>query len=1182
MMATAFLTTLQSLGVEVSAASEQLRYRDPQGLLTPALREHIARHKEVLLAALRQSDVAQPVSLRNDSCKHNDRRKLLACATWQATSEEPPAVRLPVVVDRYPLSPAQERLWFMDQLVTDSALYNEALALRLSGALNIPALADALNEVVRRHEALRTSFAAVDGQPCQHIYATSNLEVRCFELRHLPDKACAARALAREFAGKPFKLNQPPLIRAGLLTLAPDEHLLVFGLHHIICDGWSSGILLQEMSQLYNAYCRGEASPLPEPALQYSDFTLWQRQRINRGELDSEMQYWQQQLGPSLPVMELPADRPRPLVPSYRGASLGFELCREISQEVKDLSRANGVTTFMTLLAAWQVLLGRYCAQDEVVVGTVAANRSHAGLEQIIGLMVNTLPIKGELTDNPTFQQLLARVKEVAIGAYQHQELPYEKLVAELAVQRDVSRRPIIEMMLVMEQGLTRQVEWNGLTVSEAKIDTETAKYDLMISLQEKGDRFAGRIEYATDLFDEPRIRRIAESYQRLISAIVAQPDQRVKDLPLLTESEQRLLIEWNDTAVPYADHKNIHQMFEEQVARMPDAIAAVYEAEHLTYHELNGRANQWADHLRRSGVAPGSLVGLCVERSLDMTIGVLAILKAGGAYLPLDPAYPKDRLSFMLADAQSAVLLTQKHLLERLPDHQATVVCMDSDRSVIKDRCREDSAAAATTDDLAYVIYTSGSTGRPKGTSLPHGALVNLIRWHAAAFRPLPRSLQFASPSFDVSFYEMFTTWAAGGTLFIITEESRMDIPALAGFLADHAIEKAVLPVVVLQQLAEEHRFRGQRLTSLREVITTGEQLQITRPVVNLFTDFRLCSLHNHYGPSETHVVTAYSLNAVPDSWPAHPCIGKPIANAQMYILDQHLNLAPLGTLGELHIGGVSLARGYLHRPDLTAERFVPNPFSRRSGQRLYKTGDLVHYLNDGSIAFIGRADHQVKVRGFRVELGEIEAVLNQHPAVRESVVVTRETAPGHQHLVAYVAADRKQRVTADDLRAHLRERLPEHMLPAAYITMEKLPLTANGKIDRSALTLSYRPSVAQPEDLVQARTPAEELVAKIWREVLDVEKIGINSNFFSLGGHSLLASQIILRLREIFCVDIPVRGMFEAPTVSGIVKVLSGIWGGREIVEEIAWTYSQVEQLSDQDTEAFLAQHHSKCSAE
>lgn len=1139
-----FLNALQSLGVELSAVGDRLMYRAPQGTITPALRREMVRHKKQMLALLQQPEATRPV---------------------------------PREGKRVPLSAAQDRLWFMDQLVPDSPLYNEAVAMRLSGQLNIAALKQSFEELARRHEALRTSFGVIGGQPYQLISPAARMDLPIFDLSELPYEARSLQAnkIMREQAIKPFKLTEPPLIRTLLIRMGAREHILILSLHHIICDGWSKTILVRELSRLYNLRCRAESTALPDPTLQYSDFALYQKKRIASGELNAEMQYWAEQLGQSPPVMNLPADRARPPVPSYEGQSWFFALSDEVSEGVRRLSRLNAVTPFMTLLAVWQVLLARLCSQQELVVGTVVANRTRAELENTVGLMVNILAIKGDLSGNPTFKEMISRVKRAAIGAYKHQEIPYEKIVAELVTARSIRRNALVEVMFVTEEGLEGRVEFDGLSVSEEKINTGTAKYDLMMVMTSRRGRFEGRIEYNTDIFDEATIKRMAESFSQLTQAAIAEPEQRICDMPVLAESErEKILRQWNNTAVRYNESKNVHRMFEEQVENSPDRLAVIYEGAGLTYRELNKRANRLAHYLRKLGVGPDALVGLCLERSLEMAVAVLAVLKAGGAYLPLDFAYPDDRLRFMLEDAQPVALLTHKRLLNSLPRSAARVICPGSDLQRIEDCCDKNPVDMAGPENLAYVMYTSGSTGRPKGVSLPHRALTNLINWHNSTHLSKVRTLQFASLSFDVSFYEMFAAWASGGTLFIPHEELRSDIPRLADFISDNSIEKAILPVVVLQQLAEEHSFRNRKFMTLKEVITTGEQLQITRATVKFFNDFKACSAHNHYGPSESHVATSHALNSRPDSWPAHPPIGKPIANAQVYIFDQCLNPVPVGTIGELYISGVGLARGYLNRPDLTAERFIPNESGDSRGERLYKTGDLVRYLEDGSIEYLGRADHQVKIRGFRVELGEIESVLDQHPAVREAIVVAREDAPGRKRLLAYVATDRRQRVTADDLRIYLRDRLPDHMMPSGFIVLERLPLTPNGKIDRAALTSSYQTPAEEMMDLIPPRTPAEELVAKIWGDVLGVEKVGIESNFFHLGGHSLLASNIVLRLREIFRVELPVRSLFEMPTVAGIVKAMSEIRGGREIVEEIAWTYLQVEEASDEDIDKLLAQ--------
>jgi surfactin family lipopeptide synthetase A len=1149
MMASGFLNTLQSLGVEVWAAGNRLRYRAPEGTITEALRNEMTRHKEEILTLLECLPASESLNL--------------------------PAVG----ICRYPLSPAQERLWFMDQLVPDSPLYNEAFALRLSGALNVSALQQSFTELVRRHQALRTSFEIIQGQPYQIISPQLALKIDSVDLSLVPETE-KPQQIDKQIQHwlKPFQLTELPLIRVGLITLAPQESLLVLILHHIICDGWSREILTRELSLLYEGYSHNRQVTLPEPELQYSDFALWQKERLDRGDLEHEMTYWREQLSPVPPVLDIPTNNIRPPVQTYRGDTYGFTLDQVCGNRVRKLGRDKGVTPFMILLASWQILLGRYCAQDDLIVGTIVANRTRAELANTVGLMVNTLLLKGNLRGNPTFEEMLTRLKETAIGAYKHQELPFEKLV-ELVNERDGNRNPLTEVMFVMEEGLQTTVELSGLTVTEEKINTGTAKYDLMLVLKENKGGFEGRFEYNADLFDKSAIRRMADSFKVLLESAIAAAEQYIGDLPLLSESDRRKVLgEWNDTIINYNNHESICRFFEEQAEKTPDTIAIFYEDEQICYRELNARANQLAQYLRKLEVGPEVLVGLCLERSLQMVVSVLAIYKSGGVCLPLDLAYPYDRLAFIIEDARPLVLLTDSKLAESLPESEATIVCLDCERELIDGQDRGNFASTIDAENLAYVIYTSGSTGRPKGVGVPHRTLTNLITWHSANHLSEARTLQFASLGFDVSFYEIFAALTSGGTLFILPEESRVDIPGLAAYLAENRIEKAVLPVVVLQQLAEEQSFRRQDFTSLAEVTTTGEQLQITKPIVKFFEHFQNCWLHNDYGPSESHVVTSFSLDAACTEWSARPPIGKPIANTQMYVLEQHLNPLPVGAIGELYISGIGLGRGYLERPDLTAERFLPNQFSERPGERLYKTGDLVCYLDDGNINFLGRADHQVKIRGFRVELGEIESMLAQHPAVRETIVISREESHGNKRLLAYVAIDREQKVSADKLYHYLKQRLPEHMVPADFIIMEKLPLTTNGKVDRTALTMNHQPNTGQTNNLIPAQTPAEELVARIWIEVLGINKVGINCNFFNLGGHSLLASRIILRLREIFRIELPVRSMFETPTVAGIVNTMSEIWGGREIVEEIAWTFLQVEEATDEDVDKLLAQNQAR----
>ena len=717
-----------------------------------------------------------------------------------------------------------------------------------------------------------------------------------------------------------------------------------------------------------------------------------------------------------------------------------------------------------------------------------------------------------------------------------------------------------------------------GLTIQSLETDRGTAKFDLTLSITESpAGSLAGALEYNTTLFDSDRIKRMLQHYEVLLAGIVTDPEQSLARLPLLTESEkQQSLIEWNETTILYPCQPIVHELFETQVDRTPDNVAVVFEEQQLTYAELDGRANQVARCLREMGVAADVPVGIMMERSIDMVVGMLGILKAGGAYVPLDPAYPTERLLFMLEDAQARILVSQRSLRDRLPVSDLKVVCLDEDRDVIAAQSTERPLSGVVGDNLGYVIYTSGSTGKPKGIGLSHAALGNLIEWHFSLLSRGARTLQFASLSFDASFHEIFSTWCSGGTLFIVPEWVRADMAGLMRFISDAEIEKVILPVVVLQQLAEKYKSQPQLFAGIRELVTTGEQLQITTPIVDLFTQLADCTLHNHYGPSESHVVTAYTLAQKPLTWASHPAIGRPISNTQIYILDQFMNPVPAGVPGELYIGGIALARGYINRPDVTAEKFIPDPFSREPGARLYKTGDQARYLRDGNIEYLGRIDHQVKIRGFRVELGEVEAVLGQHPDVQEVVVMAREDTPGNRRLVAYVITDAQKANLTSQLQTFLREQLPEYMVPSAFVLLDEFPLTANGKVDRRALPVPDRLRPEAEEAYVAPRNAAEEIVAGIWMQVLDIEKVGVHHNFFHLGGHSLLATQVISRMRSAFQLELdqlPLRQLFETPTVAGLVEALTRIWGGTDVIESIAQTLKQLEQFSDDEVELLLA---------
>ena len=1059
--------------------------------------------------------------------------------------QAPPLLPIPRSGD-IPLSFAQARLWFLDQLQPKSAFYNIPIALRLSGQLNVAALEKSLNEIIRRHEVLRTNFTKVSGQPVQVIASTLKLKLLQVDLQNLPfrEREIEAQRLATTEAVRPFDLEREPLVRATLLQLGSAEYIFLLTAHHIIFDGWSVGVLVRELAALYEAFSTGKPKVLPELPVQYADFAVWQRHWLTGEILETQLNYWKQQLKSAPALLELPTDRPRPAIQTNRGAHQYVALPVELSEALANLSRRTGVTLFMTLYAAFGTLLYRYTGSSDIVVGTPVANRNRQEIEGLIGFFVNTLVLRTDLSGNPSFDQLLRRVREVTLGAYAHQDLPFEELVEALKPTRSLSHTPLFQVMFALQNAPMPSMELPDLTVSSFSVETPTAKFDLTLSMENTTSGLIGEWEYNSDLFDAATIARMARHFQTLLEGIVANPKQLVSELPLLTEAErQQLLVEWNNTTKEYPQDKCIHQLFEAQVERSPSSVAVVFEGEQLTYLQLNAKANQLAHHLQSLGVEPDVPVGICVERSIEMVVGILGILKAGGAYVPLDRSYPQERIAFMLENAQVRVLLTQRQLIESLPLHQASLICLDTDWEVIARQSEENPAIGVTPDNLAYVIYTSGSTGKPKGVTMSHHSLSNLIQWQVENSTASigTKTLQFSPISFDVSFQEIFSTWCAGGTLVLILEEIRRDPVQLLRFLASEEIARMFLPFVALQQLAEVADGHEAVPTSLREVITAGEQLKITRQIANWFSKLKNCTLYNQYGPSESHVVTAFTLTDSPSYWPALPPIGRPIANTQIHILDAQLQPVPIGVPGELYIGGIALAVCYLNRPDLTDQRFISNPFTNKPRERLYKTGDKARYLPSGNIEFLGRIDYQVKIRGFRIELGEVEAMLAQHPQVQEAVVICREDIPGNKYLAAYLVAkvealSSASPPTISELRSFLKAKLPDYMVPGAFVFLEAMPLTPNGKVDRRALPAPDSSRRELEDKFVAPSTPTEEIVAAIWAEVLGLQQVGINDNFFELGGHSLLATQIISRIREAFFIELPLRHLFEAPTIASL----------------------------------------------
>ncbi|WP_164003052.1 non-ribosomal peptide synthetase, partial [Pyxidicoccus caerfyrddinensis] len=1024
-----------------------------------------------------------------------------------------------------PLSFAQQRLWFLDQLVPGSALYNMPAPLRLEGTLDTAALERSLSELVRRHEVLRTSFPEEAGQPLQVIAPPAPLPLECVDLSALPADAreAEARRLIEAECRKPFSLAQGPLLRALLLKLANAEHVLLLNVHHIASDGWSVGVLAREVVALYEAFSQGRPSPLPELPVQYADFAAWQRQWLQGETLEAQFSYWRQHLAGAPQVLELPTDKPRPATQSYRGATLSRLMPATLSQALSALCQREGVTSFMALLAGFQSLLSRYSGQTDVVVGTDIAGRTHADTEGLIGFFINQLVMRGDLSGDPTFRELLGRTRKATLGAYAHQDVPFEELVRVLNPERSLAHAPIFQVKLVLQNTPTIELRVPGLTFRGAENDTGSSKFDLTLSIQEGPEGLACMANYSTDLFLANTMARMLAHLQVLLEAAVAHPDTHLSSLPLLTEAERRrVLLDWNDTDAQLQD-TSAHALIEAQARRTPDAPAVRMGERSLTYRQLDERSNQLAHHLRSLGVGPEVLVGLCVERSPELVVSILAVLKAGGAWLPLDPSYPTERLAFMLRDARPPVLLTQEKLADELPVQSELLVLLDSEwDSLISRQPTHAPDVSVLPDNLAYVIYTSGSTGRPKGTLLRHRGLCNTARStiHSMHLRPGGRVLQFASIGFDASVWETLPTLMAGAELHLASRDELMPGAPLHQLLRQRAITAATLTPSVLAQLEPLGLEALQTLTSAGEACTP-ELVARWQPGRRFI---------NAYGPTETTICA--TLDAEVDA--GRITIGRPFDNVRAYVLDASLRPVPVGVPGELFIGGAGLARGYLGRPELTAERFIPHPFSSTPGERLYRTGDKVRWLDNGQLDYLGRIDFQVKLRGFRIELGEIESVLSSHASVREAVVALRE-----ERLVAYVVTQEGQSLDALSLRSFLQQRLPEYMVPSAFVALDTLPLTSSGKVDRKALPAPDG-AVAASAGYVAPRNETEQRLAALWSELLRVEQVGLHDNFFELGGHSLLVTQVVSRIRASFGVELPLHTLFEAPTLEALAQAV------------------------------------------
>ncbi|WP_326786384.1 non-ribosomal peptide synthetase [Streptomyces sp. NBC_00151] len=1088
------------------------------------------------------------------------------------------------------MASAQERLWIVEQLTPGTAAYHIPLAVRLTGPLDRAALHTAVQTVVDRHEALRTVFTQLDGEAVQVVVDSVRIELPVADVT----EAGLEEALAEE-ASRAFDLTSGPLVRTSLLRLADDDHVWTVTLHHLVSDMWSCGILMHEVAAGYTAHTSGRALELPELPLHYPDFAIWQRERLSGEYLERLLGHWRDRLEGAPRMTELPLDRPRPAVQSFRGRQLQVALTPELSAGVRQLSQTSGVTSFMTLLAAFQLLLSRYSGQQDIVVSTGVATRTPE-TERVIGCFINTVLLRTSLAGDPAFTDLLDRVRHTTLDALDHQDLPFERLVAELQGQRDLSVNPLAQVMFILQNAPVPTVALPGLEASVVGAERGGAQLDLDVQLREVDGAFTGFVEYAEDLFDEATVRRLWQHYEVLLTAAVADPEQVLSELPLLTAAElERTVAQWNDTTAPAPD-RCLHQLFEDRAAARPDAVALAWTGGGITYGELNHRADRVAGRLRAAGVGPDTRVAVCLDRSVGMAVALLGVLKAGGAYVPLDAAYPSDRLAFMLEDARPVALVTDPELLSRLPVDAVTgrvvgaadgfeveVLLAEALEAAVEAGASprpEAGHAAVRPGHLAYVIYTSGSTGRPKGVAVTHRGVVNNIADlnRSSSIGPNDSVLALSSPSFDMSVYEVFGMLAAGGTTVLPDADRAKDPRHWAELVERHSVTVWNSAPTLLEALVTSYGDGRPARPTLRVAFLGGDWVPVSLPD-RARAHFPELDVIVMGGATEASIHSIVQpVGETGADW-VHIPYGRPMANQQALIVDANMRAVPVGVPGELCLAGIGLARGYLGRPALTADRFVPHPYAGSypgipAGARLYRTGDLARYAPDGTIHLIGRLDHQVKVRGFRIELGEIDAALGRHPRIAESVAVVRVDEQGHGlGLTAYVVPADGPAPTVGELRDHLAATLPDYMVPDVFVPLDALPLSANGKIDRRALPEAAAETLTLSTEFVAPGTPVERAIADIWTAVLDVDRVGAHDNFFELGGNSLGVTQVAAALSADLRVDVPLRAVFETPTVAG-QAVLTGVTGEAAGLDAtaVATLYLQVRGMGSAQTQDLL----------
>lgn len=1076
--------------------------------------------------------------------------------------------------NKFPLSFSQQRLWFLDQMEPGSPLYNIPSVIKIKGKVNTEALEKSFNKVIERHEVLRSYFRKDNGEPQQIIMPRLYLTLNLIDLQNVAqadwDKETEARA--RKEAKQSFLLSKGPLLSTKLLKFSPRDFVLLVTMHHIVSDNWSTGLLVHEIMHCYDAYIKDKEISLPPLTVQYADFSFWQRKWLKGKTLEKQTAYWRRQLDGIPPVLDFPLDYPRPSYQTYNGSFKLFQFEKKVQDKINRLSREQNVTLFMTMLAAFYVLLQRYSGEDDICVGSPIANRNRAETEALIGFFVNTLVLRGDLSGNPTFKELLQRVKEMTLGAQDHQDLPFETLIEDLQPERDMSHSPLFQMMFVMNNAKVEKLQLSDLELTLVELENDSTKFDLILNVTDNEDGLFCKLEYNTDLFKEETMGRFIGHYRNLIYSILRKPDKRISDLHILSKNEAVLLQSWSQPQKWYDEKQTVVQLFELQAAKTPQNTALRFAAQALTYRELNKRANQLARFLQNSGLQSGQIVGVCAGRSAETIVALLAILKAGGVYLPLDPDYPAERLEYMLNDSGARFLLTQKNLSAYIKKHKARVFLLDENKEAFDAEAPENLSQNINLQDTAYIIYTSGSTGNPKGVEITQSVFSN----HCCDMRDFyelteqDNVLQFAALNFDASIEQIIPPLLSGATV-VMRDNEIWDSLTFSQKISEYDLTVINPPTAYWAQLAAEWAEKPQLIpeNSLRLVIIGGDVLK-TETLQNWYkTPLGHLRLLNAYGPTET-AITAATFEVPPCFKGERVPIGRPQANRTVHILNKHGNHLPIGVPGELHIGGTALARGYLGRPELTAEKFIRNPFSEQEGARLYKTGDRVRFLPDGNMDFLGRVDFQVKIRGFRIELGEIEAALSLLPEIKENVVVAANDEKGGKHLVAYYVAEEGKQLKQEAAKEALKQSLPEYMIPGLFMKIDKMPLGPAGKLNRRALPKADLSRAELQTEYIAPRTETEEKLAAMVKEILQVERIGVKDSFFDLGGHSMMAMQLVSKVRNEYDVELSLRTLFEQPTVEGIAAAIEQ--EAHKDDAEVDDLLAEMQGLSDEDVQLLL----------